>query len=318
MDEQTTQQPINQEIEQVEHSEASQVQEDVGTNPEVSLTEDGELNFSDDFFGDIQDTPENENKEVNSPSVSAPSYYTDDDLQNIPYEQWEEARMPEEVKRYAKFLNAQTLARQQAQQRIQQIPSTPPNLQEPKQYTAKELNQEAISLAAKNLGLKSADDIDEYDSEHRTAVDMARQELMQKRNADIASYQQKSSEWQDFQKFNIELLGRPDFRTFDQWFINECKVRGTTPEQVQAGLFQIANNSDGGYKEVQRIVSGWYNIFKNSNVPPKKATQRVKTPPILESSRGGNFEGRKSVNLKTFGELDDDAQARALIDMGIV
>ena len=98
MDEQQIQQPaINLEPEQSPLDEVPQ-SEVPEQEPEISL-QDGELKFSDDFFGDVQDNP----KEDNQPSQSqaqTPNYYTGEELQEIPYEKWDTARMPEDVKPY--------------------------------------------------------------------------------------------------------------------------------------------------------------------------------------------------------------------------
>ena len=61
-----------------------------------------------------------------------------------------------------------------------------------------------------------------------------------------------------------------------------------------------------------------YQEFIRAKANNVQQRPRAKTPPTLESTHGGNYEGRKSYNMRDFSKLDDDEQAQALIDMGIV
>ena len=312
MDETIQQQPeYNEPVLEDAPQPEPEPQTEVDVEPEISIS-DGEVKFRDDFFGDVQDEPIADE----APEPPAPNYYTDDELQNTPYEQWDMSRMPEEVQRYAKYLNAQTAARQAREQIEQRANTTPSFLNEPKQFTPKELNQEAEKLAVQRLGLEDVDELDEYEGEHRAAIDMARQELMQKRNSEISSYQRTVSEYQQLQRFNAELSARPDFGDFQTWYMGKLKESGHTLEQVNGGLGKVAQTQ--GFKAVQDF---WGYAFREFLGERAKSTQsrtpRAKTPPTLERSRGGSYDNRKSFNVREFGQLDDDAQAQALMDMGI-
>ena len=327
MDEQTIQQPINQEPEQsdfdnyeadndvMEDTENSRQDEvsfpdptDVDDSPdvEIAVDNDGELKFSDDFFGDIKDEPQ---------EPEPPKFYTDAELQNIPYEQWEFDRMPEEVRRYANILNQQTMARQRQQAIQQRQPQT--FINEVKQYTPKELADEGQKLAMEKLGI-TEDDWDEYEPEHQAALRLAENELLQKRNAEVMNYQRNAGEFKQLQDFNARLVAQPDFKDFDAWHSRRLQQRGLTQQQIDAGLMQLANTQ--GYGAVQQVLSEWYREFQSERTQARNRRpqpRRNLRPPVLEGTRGGDGSGR-SYNMRNFGEMDSDAQAKALMDMGIV
>ena len=334
MDEQqTTQQPITNSDAGQDYSVQNSVPlpEDA-PEPEISITTDGQVQFGKDFFGDIQNEPVNNNSDATQTATTTnttthtqttPNYYTDEALQNTPYEQWAMARMPEEVRRYATALNKQReiqIRQQQIQQTSQNLPDF---LVQPKQYTPKELNEEARALAIKKLGLENADEFDDYEGEHRAAVDVARQELLLKRADEIANYQRQRGEFEQLQQFNANFVAQPDYNDFQKWYFNEVQSKNITHEQVLTELTNLAQNQ--GCRAVQAFWGDVYKRFQSEklrnaqNVQAPAQRTRAKMPPTLESSRGGSYyDGRKNINFRDFGELDDDAQAQALIDMGIV
>lgn len=297
-----------------------------GEEPEISI-KDGEVKFSDDFFGDVPDDKPS-GKDIEVKQEEKPNYYTDEELQNTPASQWDKSRMPDDVKRYYEaFLNQQAAIERQKE--MQQIAQTPPSfLTQPKQYTPKELHEESKKLALERLGLKDADDFDEYDGEHRAALDMARMELLQKNANETADYQRKAGEYKNWRMFSGQLAAQPDFNEFHQWYLGEVRKNGNTPEQIDAGLKNLADMQ--GFGAVQQVWSEFYRQFKSSefsrqfkssktqvqNKPVQRT--RAKTPPTLESTRGGNVVKGRIYNMRDFGKLDEDAQVQALIDMGIV
>ena len=322
MDEQTIQQPISEEISQPEFDSQldtmdddssyqddstfdeplSAPQEDLGES-EVAVDDSGEVSFSDDFFGDVKDEPEQEPL----------PYYSDEELQNTPYEQWDFNRMPEPVKQYMNALNQQTMARQR-QQAIQQR-QPPQFLNEVKQYTPRELAQESQKLAIEQLGIDE-DDFDEYEPEHQAALTLAQNELLQKRNAEVRNYQRNIGEYNQLQAFNQRLAAQPDFKDFDAWHSARLRTKGLTQQQIDAGLMQLAN--DRGFGAVQQVLGEWYREFQAERGRHRGFSRaRNLRPPVLEGTRGGDSADR-SYNMRNFGEMDSDAQARALMDMGIV
>lgn len=296
----------------------------------IALDETGEMKVGDDFFGDIKDTP-NDNE--------TPNLYSEDELKNTPYEQWDFARLNGDVKRYAPIVRDQ-IQRRQAAARAQSIQNTPmpTDIPEPKQYTPKELSDEAMTLACQKLGLEDPDDFDDYEPEHRAAMALATQELIQKRNADMADYQRGQNEWGQLQQFNSKLAQLPDFHAFDEWYKGKLKEAGVTAEQVNAGLYAYARRNGNRFGVIPQIIGSWYNEFltergaNNQRQPSgqfagRQAMGRAGTagrpnsmnrPPVLESTRGNDYGSRRTVNLRDFGEMNPDEQASALMRMGLV
>lgn len=320
------QEDITPDIPEDEPIPESDTSED-GNEPEVSI-KDGEVNFSDDFFDDVPDDKASD--EGNPPDWHTPpifndkktepvKYYSDEDLENIPASQWDQARMPDDVKRYYNaFLRQQeALTRQQEIQ--EQAKNPPVFLNQPKQFTPKELHEEAMKLAVQKLGLSDPDDFDIYEGEHSAALDMARQEILQKNAAETANYQRKAGEYQSWQMFTAQLAGQSDYNEFHQWYLDEVKKNGNTPEQINAGLKVLADSQ--GFGAVENAWREFYRIFKTSKSQSQNRTQqrsRRETPPTLESTRGGYSNNKKSVNMRDFGKMNEDEQVQALIDMGIV
>ena len=164
--------------------------------------------------------------------------------------------------------------------------------------------------------LDDPDDFDEYESEHQAALNMAMQELATKRHNEVLQYQRVTRDYQDLQRFNAELISRPDFGDFDRWFTGKLREHGVTPQQVEAGLMRYAQESGGDYRSLQGVLAGWYQEFQQER--GRSTGHRTNRPPVLESPRGSSYEGRRSMDMRRFGDLDPDGQAAALMRMGIV
>ena len=240
MYDQIQQQPvINPDFEQLPIDEEPQ-SETPELEPEISI-QNGQVKFRDDFFGDVRDEPIDDENNLQPAQSLAPNYYTDEELQNTPFEQWDRGRMPDDVKRYVDAYLSQREAQARQQKFEQDAQSPTPFLQAPKQYTPKELNSEAVKLAIQKLGLNDPDEFDEYESEHRTALDMARQELIEKNYSERVNYQRAQADWAEHQRFNAQLAAQPDFAEFNQWYVKELKKYGYTPQQMNASFEKIVN-----------------------------------------------------------------------------
>ena len=280
---------------------------DDAPEPEVSLTEDGEVNFSDDFFGDVEDEPEPEE----------PPYYTDEELSRIPFEQWDRSRLHGDIQKFLPIYEEQ-LRRRQAQQQVMQRRGLPAFLKQPQEYTPQELADEAEKLACEKLGLDDPDDFDEYEKTHQAAFKLASDELSEARRTARAVYERGVSEWTELQRFNAELAGRPDFPEFDRWVCGKFRANGVTPAQVDAAFMEYAKQSGGDFRNVQGVIANWYKEFQQERGARPRPRARMSRPPVLESTRGSSYEGRRSVKMSDFREMDMDRQADALMKMGIV
>ncbi|MBQ9596505.1 MAG: hypothetical protein IJR35_11685 [Synergistaceae bacterium] len=291
------------------------------------IDEDGEVKFSDEYLGEVEKnlfperTPdesaeENEDSEAPEQKQAQPKYYTPEELANTPYEQWDVNRLNGNVKDFVPIVQQQIAARQaQALTAQRQAQNQLGNfIQAPVQYTPKELADAAQALAVERLGLDDPDDFDEYEGEHRAALNLAMQELSGQRQAEIANYQRASGEYQQLQEFNRRLEAQPDFREFYTWYESMCKAKNVTPQQVNASLWNYAQSNGYRFGEIAGIMGSWYREFQQT----KASRPRASRPPALEGSRGSSYDGAGSVNLRNFGEMDLDRQARALMKMGIV
>ncbi len=287
----------------------------------VRVDEDGEVSFGDEFFGDMGNEPEE------------PSWYSPDELRDTPFEQWDMSRLRGDVQDFAPIVRDQ-LNQRTRQQAVRNAPM-PEFMPEPKEYTPKELAEEAKQLAVEKLGLEDPEDFDEYEDEHRAAQMMAMQELLQKRNADMAGYRRGKSEWGELQRFNSELAARPDFDEFNDWYMSKLRSRGLSPQQVNESLYRYARENGNNFAAIPQIIGNWYREFqqergRSGGRRPSHSynaqgyqgynggRQRMRPPASLESTRGSGYEGRRRVDMRRFGEMDDDAQAQALMSLGIV
>lgn len=315
--------PTEPEITEPQPSEPEQeLEQELQTD--WGITEDGEVNFSDEYLGEAEKSlfpnksgEDLESKESKrSEQQEEPKYYTPEELANTPYEQWDINRLNGDIKNFVPIVQQQIAQRQaqaQAAQRAQ-ADQLSNYIQAPVQYTPKELAEAAQKLAIERLGLTSPEDFDEYEGEHRAALNLAMQELSSQRQMEVANFQRASSEYQQLQQFNRQLASQPDFKEFYSWYESQLKENNLTPQQVDTAFWNHGS-STGRFMEIAGIMGNWYREFQQTKSRPRA---RAATPPVLESTRGKSFDGTGSVNLREFGEMDTDQQARALIKMGIV
>ena len=230
---------------------------------------------------------------------------------NTPFEQWQFERMPEELRGYAQIV-AQQLQARQAQQQIQQRPSSPPEFTAPRQYTPKELSDEAQRIAVQRLGLDDPDDFDDYEPEHRAALNMAMNELVQQNYAARQNYARIAQSYQELQQFNAGIASRPDYKEFDNWFDNKLHELKIAPQALDKYLTDYARQT-GDYSTIKNAIAGWYSQFLQ-----EKGSSRAPRPPMMESTRGQPYDVVRGVNMRDFGDMDSDAQAAALMRMGYV
>ena len=280
------------------------------SEPEVTMNDDGDLEFTDEFFEGFGEDDE----------PATPKPYTEDELKATPFEAWDINRLEGDVKDYVPIVRDQMLRRQMEAQ-LSQRPATPPTLNAPQPYTPSELADAAKKVACERLGLDDPDDFDDYEGEHQAAMKLAMDELSQRRNMEVAQYQRAAQGYQDLQNFNAALVRQPDYMEFDRWFSGKLQEAGVTAQQVNAGLQEYARRSGGDYNSLKGVIAGWYQEFRAERNPVRnvpRGANRVSRPPVLEGAGSSGYEGRGRVNMRNFGNLDEDAQAKALMRMGIV
>ena len=300
-------------------------QEQTNEQPDVTLDHEGNLEFSDEFIGyedGGEDYEDHEPEQPEQEQKQEPNLYTQEELQNIPYEQWDKSRLPEEVRAYFDIA-AQQYERRAAVERAQNTQVLNIEGEPPKQLTPKELTQQARNLAIQKLGLNDASEFEpEYDEEHRSAMEMARNEVMQRQQNAQAFYNDRVAQKNELAQFNAQIASLPDYNQFNQWYMNTLQKIGKTEAQINSELYGIAVKY-GGRAVIQQI-SEWYRQYKREtsqqqpfNPQPKQRKPRSR-PAVLESSRGGDFKKSSGgYDMKAFGNMSSDEQARALMDMGL-
>lgn len=319
----------------------------------VALDDDGELKFGDKFFdayredqGDAQEEQKPEQETPAAATTPAPAFYTADELKAFEsLDGIDPARFPEAMQPYIPVIRDYVMALQRqvgllrSMEASRGMPQPPTQFQPQRQAQApqplghKEIAEAARKLAAERLGVKQ-ESIDAYDPEHLAALNMAVQEVTARNRAEVVAYQgQAQAQFQaqqQLQRFAVDLASRPDFNEFDAWVTQKLAAAGMSSDQLYAYAQQT-----GDLAGVQRAVAEMYQEWKRQGAqtpqtlqnpqpspqqPVQPLQQRGAVPskvPVLENAAGA-AQVKKTVDLRGFGDMDEDAQARALIEMGVV
>lgn len=278
--------------------------------PEISLGEDGEVQYGDSFFSENDTGPESAGANT---AVQATDY-TDDELRDTPWERWDPARISGDVKRYIPLLQEQMRRRAaaaemmraaaaQSQQQPQQQPIAPKEAQ-------KKIAAEAARLARERLELGEDDPLDFYEPEHVAALSIAAQEVRERERANEARTAQIAQQQRDFMNFTADMAARSDFAEFDQWVTARLAAAGMHPNQLKDYVERT-----GDIAGVQQRIADWYQFWRtNGNGKPARQVPRI---PAVETASGA-VGGKKVINLREFGAMDEEDQARALMEVGLV
>ena len=306
---------------------------------EITLDDDGELQFGDKFFdayredfGAPQSGQEPEQKEGGPANAAPPpAFYTVDELKAFEsVDQIDPARFPETMQPYLPVIRDYVLGlqRQVGLLRSMEAARNAPRPQmqapqAPRPMEHKEIAALARRVAAERLGVKP-EELDTYDSEHVAALGIAVQEVAAQNRAQVAAFQRQAQAQQDLQRFAVDLASQPDFQQFDAWVTERLAGAGMNADQLLVYVQQT-----GDLAGVQRAVTEMYREWKSQGArapqgaqpqPVQQLKQQgVAAPkvPVVESANGAT-QVRRTVDLRGFGDMDDDSQARALIEMGLV
>ena len=124
MDEQMMeQQEINSSApeEEILFEDEAPISEAEAANSELSVNKEGELEFSDEYLGESEKSFFGERQLNNNlePEPKQPQYYSDEELNNTPYEQWDINRLNGDIRKFAPIVQQQ-IARRQAQYQANQ------------------------------------------------------------------------------------------------------------------------------------------------------------------------------------------------------
>ena len=300
-------QPEEQEP-QFQEPEPPEAPEQPEQEPEISLNEEGELNFREDFF-------DTKKPETPPAQETPPATYSDDELENTPYEQWDINRLSGDVKKYIPYVQRQIQKRQALEQFQQRANTPPPLIEQPQTLSPRDLAAEAQRIAVQKLNLTDPEDFDSYDPEHQAAYSMALQEVQGRYNYQQARYSQQLQEYQALNTFNTRLLQQKDFPEFKTWFDNQLRQKGITGQQVNAG-FEKHIKEGGNFRDIQNVIAKWYQDYRSDKA--KKVQPKAPKAPYLESSYGAGDATGRNVDLKSVRDLDTDGIANFLMKNGYV
>lgn len=307
----------------------------------IALDDDGELQFGDKFFDtyredfgapqDAQGTGQGQPPAEPAQATPPPAFYTADELKSFEsIDQIDPARFPEAMQPYLPVIRDYVLGlqRQVGLLRSMEASRSAPRPQTqapqaPRLMEHKEIAALARKVAAERLRVKP-EDLDTYDPEHVAALGLAVQDIAARNKAEVAAWQGQAQAQQDLQRFAVDLASQPDFQQFDAWVTGRLASAGMSADQLLVYVQQT-----GDLAGVQRAVTEMYREWKSQGAqapqgaqpqsPQQQKPQGAVLPkvPVVESANGA-AQGRKTVDLRGFGDMDDDSQARALIEMGLV
>ena len=296
----------------------------------VSLGDDGELVFSDDFFEEFEPEKTEKTEETQEPAkADEPSYYSPAEMAdafaagNLDVE-----RLRPDVREYYTTIMERQRAAEEVRQPVQQQPVQ--QMPQPPQVVDMGKLREAAKKVAAQVYLKIPEgEFDEFDPAHAQAQNLAMLEI---RDRALEMHRQEAARQQEVYRLQGEAQRKqddiramygefqkdnPDLGQIDAYF---AEWRGGLPareaEDVDAAI------QSGELAKVRLVVSrliGDYRKAKGggSTEPVKK--EAPKAPPKVESSAGGtDKEDAGVMDIAGLGEMTAEEQVEALLKLGIV
>ena len=284
-----------------------------------------------DIMGQQEEPKEGE--QPGTPTVET-GYYSPEELNATPLDAIDAARLPESAREYLPIVKQnmdvarRTIAalQQQNAMLVQQLQAangvqTAQPQQQPVKPDFKALAAQAAKLAKERLGLSEDDELETaYEPEHAAAFHMAMREIADgQRNAE-AQTQRTEQAWGEWNAQVAQYLTRPDAQARLKWVEERLAAKGKHLSDLDAYI-RTTGDVEGGI----RTLNTWDRMYDAGQTQQvqnavKNQARPGQKPPVLESASGVDASGRRSMNLKSFGELETDpeAQARALQKLGIV
>lgn len=335
----------------------TQPQSKEAAEPEITLSENGEISLSDNYFNELfpglEDTEQNQaegQEDSSDPSQqpaaapAAPAEYTDKDLPGLTLETLDRNRLPAAVKAYLPFLDDYTQRTTgdfqkmrdyaaQLETRLALLQAGSPQAapaqapEPPKVLGQKELVEAAKSTAAGQLGIKP-DEIDLYDPTHLTALSAASAELAIKNQQAAQKQAQRETDERDYGVFANNLYAQPDYAPFEAWVAQSLARQNLTFRDVTSTVART-----GDYRGYMNALQEAYQTFRRlqaqtppqpqAQVPRQAPPQPQQRPagvsvPRLESGGGGGAQSTPKLDYARFSAADLDAQAKLLMEAGFV
>lgn len=321
----TDNQVDNQEEQKVEQPDVGtpQEQEVEDPQPEFYLDDNGELQWNTDEFdnkGEDEDSetepaqeqqeeqPEGTQPEEDNPNTEEePKYKVKVDGEEIEVTQEELLRGYMRQKDYTQ--KTQQLAeqrRQFEQYRPQYQPQ--PQVQQPQQQ-GQSLNDVAKEIAARNLGLKSTEDLSELDFDHITAVVEAKQALLNQRNAMM--YRQQNID-------NLEKQLRSEEPKYNQIMANINNAIQNLPVSKFNKLKQAY--ADGNPEPLREFFKEMQKEYYSKAIQKVEDKKKPSVPKVESSANTPIVQTKKQnkIDFKQFGHMTTEQKAKILLERGFL
>lgn len=310
--------------EQLEQSQQGTPQEQ--EQPEFMLDKDGNFTWNtdeyDEKYPDEDSQPEQEEEQ--------PEADTEDDTQQ---EQEEEPRFKVKVdgeeievtqdellRGYMRQRDYTQKTQQLAEQRKQFEQYQPQQQQYQPQYQNQhedsrgnqqgnvDLNAMAKDIAARQLGLESADDLSELDFNHITAVVEAKQALINQRNSMMMRQQNID---------NLEAQLRSEEPRYDDIMKNIGDVIQNLPVGRYQKLQKAYNEGNPEplrelFKEMQKEYYAKSIKKVESKKTPVPVVEHATNTPVVQTKRG------KKIDYAAFGRMSTEQKSKVLLDLGLL
>ncbi len=196
----------------------------------------------------------------------------------------------------------------QPQQQYQQ-PQQENYQQRSNQQPSADLNAMAKDIAARQLGLDSADDLSELDFNHITAVVEAKQALLNQRNSMMTRQQNID---------NLEAQLRSEEPRYDDIMRNIGDTIQNLPVSRYQKLQKAYNEGNPEplrelFKEMQKeYYAKSIQKVEQKKKPTVPVVEHATNTPVVPTKRG------KKIDYAAFGKMDTEQKSKILLDLGLL
>lgn len=299
-----------------------QEQEREDPEPEFYLDDNGELQWNTDEFDSKEDEDsEPEAKEEEQPESAEqeqdsepkqeeePRYKVKVDGEEIEVTQDELLRGYMRQKDYTQKTQALAEQRRQFEQYRPQYQQPQYQPQQQPQGERESLNDIAKTLAARQLGLNSVDDLSELDFNHITAVVEAKQALINQRNAMMN---------RQYNIDNLEAQLRSEEPKYDEIMANVNTAMQNLPVSQFNRLKQAYN--DGNPEPLREFFKDMQKEYYSKAIQKVEQKKKASVPVVEHSANTPIQQSKKQnkIDFKQFGHLTTEQKAKILLERGFL
>ena len=300
-----------------------QEQEVEDPQPEFYLDDNGDLQWNTDDFDEKEEGKDSEPEPAQEQEEEQPEETQPDEDNPKPEEEpkykvkvdGEEIEVTQEelLRGYMRQRDYTQKTQQLAQQRKQFEQYRPqyqqqPQVQQPQQQDIS-LNDMAKEIAARNLGLKSTEDLSELDFDHITAVVEAKQALLNQRNAMM--YRQQNID-------NLENQLRNEEPKYDEIMANINDAMQNLPVSKFNKLKQAY--SEGNPEPLREFFKEMQKEYYSHAIQKVEEKKKPTVPKVESSANTPIMQTKKQnrIDFKQFGHLSTEQKAKILLERGFL